>query len=102
MISREKFDCLLMDVQMPVMDGLETTAAIRSMERDSGHHLPIIAMTAHAMAGDRERCLAAGMDGYITKPINAKDVFATIDHVLKALKAHPPDTKRPGDKSSGD
>jgi two-component system, sensor histidine kinase and response regulator len=91
MIGTEKFDCLLMDVQMPVMDGFEATAAIRNMERDSGGHLPIIAMTARAMSGDLERCLAAGMDGYLMKPINAKDVFATIERVLRELKLQTPD-----------
>jgi CheY-like chemotaxis protein len=94
MIKREKFDCLLMDVQMPVMDGFEATAAIRSMERASGGHLPIIAMTAHAMAGDLERCLAAGMDGYLAKPINATEVFVTIEKVLRKLHAYPPDSER--------
>ena len=94
MIRKEKFDCLLMDVQMPVMDGFEATAAIRNMERDSGGHLPIIAMTARAMSGDLERCLAAGMDGYLTKPIKAKDVFATIERVLRALKTQMPDSQR--------
>jgi two-component system, sensor histidine kinase and response regulator len=88
-IGKEEFDCLLMDVQMPVMDGFEATAAIRNMERDSGGHLPIIAMTARAMSGDLERCLAAGMDGYLTKPIKAKDVFATIERVLRVLKTQP-------------
>jgi len=92
MIEKEQFDCLLMDVQMPVMDGFETTAAIRNRERGSGEHLPIIAMTARAMAGDQEHCLAAGMDGYLTKPIKAKDVFATIDRVFRTLKTHPEDT----------
>jgi CheY-like chemotaxis protein len=92
MMDKEKFDCVLMDVQMPVLDGFETTAAIRSKERNSGAHLPIIAMTAHAMPGDLDRCLAAGMDGYITKPIKTKDVLATLDRVLRALKTHPPNS----------
>jgi CheY-like chemotaxis protein len=90
MMDNEKFDCVLMDVQMPVLDGFETTAAIRNKERNSGGHLPIIAMTAHAMPGDLDRCLAAGMDGYITKPIKTNDVLATLDRVLRALKTHPP------------
>jgi two-component system sensor histidine kinase/response regulator len=86
MLQNETFDCVLMDVQMPVLDGFETTAAIRAQERNSGAHLPIIAMTAHAMAGDLNRCLAAGMDGYLTKPINSKDVFAAIERVLEEVK----------------
>src|SRR5258708_2932679 len=90
MMEKEKFDCVLMDLQMPVLDGFEATAAIRKQERISGGHLPIIALTAHAIAGDLERCLAAGMDGYLTKPINPKDVFATVDRVLESLKTHPP------------
>ncbi len=76
--QRQVFDVVLMDIQMPEMNGLEATAAIRAAERDSGRRLPIIAMTAHAMAGDRERCLAAGMDGYVAKPIRIGDMFATI------------------------
>lgn len=75
------FDLILMDIQMPEMDGFETTAAIRKEEDASGKHLPIIAMTAYAMSGDRERCLAAGMDGYIAKPIRAKDLIAALDHL---------------------
>jgi two-component system sensor histidine kinase/response regulator len=63
------FDVILMDVEMPVMTGLEATAAIREHERTAGGHVTIIAMTAHAMAGDRERCLEAGMDGYVAKPL---------------------------------
>ena len=90
MIDRETFDCILMDVEMPVLDGIEATAAIRERERTAGGHLPIIAMTAHAMAGDLERCLAAGMDGYLTKPIKAADVFATVERVLGAPVPDPP------------
>ncbi len=68
-LDRHAFDLVLMDVQMPEMDGLQATAAIRRGELKSGKHIPIVAMTAHAMAGDKERCLEAGMDDYITKPI---------------------------------
>ena len=77
------FDLILMDVQMPDMDGFETTAIIRTREKSSGTHLPIIAMTAHAMKGDEERCLAAGMDGYVSKPIQVEQLVATIDSVLR-------------------
>jgi len=73
------FDVVLMDVQMPEMDGFEATAAIRQKEKATGKHLPIIAMTAHAMKGDRERCLAAGMDDYVAKPIQAKELWATVE-----------------------
>jgi CheY-like chemotaxis protein len=76
------FDLILMDVQMPDMDGFEATAIIRARERSSGKHLPIIAVTAHAMKGDEERCLAAGMDGYTSKPIEIDQLFATIDRVV--------------------
>jgi CheY-like chemotaxis protein len=71
-----------MDVQMPEMDGLEATAALRNHERTTGGHVPVIAMTAHSMRGDRERCLKAGMDGYISKPVKAESMFATIEQVL--------------------
>jgi signal transduction histidine kinase/CheY-like chemotaxis protein len=73
-----KFDLVFMDVQMPEMDGLAATAAIRESEKPTGTHLPIFAMTAHAMKGDREQCLAAGMDGYITKPIRFSDIQQTL------------------------
>jgi two-component system, sensor histidine kinase and response regulator len=76
------FDLILMDVQMPEMDGFEATAVIRAREQSSGAHLPIIAMTAHAMKGDKERCLEAGMDAYVSKPIQVEQLFATIDGVL--------------------
>ncbi len=81
-LAQQAFDLVLMDVQMPVMDGIEAAAAIRAQERTSGTHLPIIAMTAHAMQGDRERCLAAGMDGYVAKPMKAAELYAVIDGLL--------------------
>jgi two-component system, sensor histidine kinase and response regulator len=77
-----EFDVVLMDIQMPEMDGMEATAAIRGRERKSGKHVPILAMTAHAMRGDREKCLASGMDGYISKPIHPAALFAEIDRCL--------------------
>jgi CheY-like chemotaxis protein len=76
--KREAFDVVLMDIQMPEMDGLEATRIIRAMERPGGTRTPIIAMTAHAMGGDRERCLEAGMDDHVTKPINRANLAATI------------------------
>jgi CheY-like chemotaxis protein len=71
-----------MDVQMPEMGGFEATAALRQRDQAKGCRLPIIAMTAHAMKGDRERCLEAGMDAYVSKPIQAQELFAAIDSVL--------------------
>ena len=75
----ERFDLVLMDVQMPEMGGLEATAAIRARERETGERVRIVAMTAHAMTGDRERCLAAGMDGYLAKPINPAVLFDVVE-----------------------
>jgi CheY-like chemotaxis protein len=72
------FDLVMMDVQMPVIDGLEATRRIRARERGTGTHLPVIAMTAHAMKEDRDRCRDAGMDGYVTKPVEASELFAAI------------------------
>jgi two-component system, sensor histidine kinase and response regulator len=79
-LHRETFDIVLMDVQMPEMDGFEATRSIREEEAGGSAHIPIIAMTAHAMSGDRERCLAVGMDGYISKPIHADDLLNLIDN----------------------
>ncbi len=77
-IEQESFDVVLMDVQMPIMDGLEATRLIRIQERSTDKHVPIVAMTAHAMKGDRERCLAAGMDFYVSKPIRAARLFEAL------------------------
>ena len=78
-LQTRTFDVVLMDVQMPVMGGFEATAAIRAGEVESGQHLRVVAMTAHAMSGDRERCLAAGMDGYLAKPIDPAALFAAVE-----------------------
>jgi two-component system sensor histidine kinase/response regulator len=86
-LARETVDLVLMDVQMPEMDGLEATAAIREKEKKTGEHLPIIALTAHAMKGDREKCLAAGTDDYLTKPIRTADLFAAVER-LRNTKAN--------------
>jgi PAS domain S-box-containing protein len=80
-VRRQAFDVILMDLQMPVMDGLEATAAIRALEAASGRRTPIVAMTAHAMAADRERARAAGMDGYVAKPLRPAELLAAIDAV---------------------
>jgi PAS domain S-box-containing protein len=82
----DTFDLILMDVQMPVMSGLEATSAIRARERATGAHVPIIAMTAHAMTGDRERCLEAGMDGYVSKPLRPDQLLATVDALATSSK----------------
>lgn len=83
----ERFDVILMDIQMPEMDGLEATAMIRARERSNRVHTPIIAMTAHAMESDREACLEAGMDGYVVKPIRASELFQTIIDVIQSKKS---------------
>jgi PAS domain S-box-containing protein len=78
--EKQRFDLILMDVQMPEMDGLEATSAIRKREKASGSHIPIIGLTAHAMAGYKEQCLEAGMDAYLSKPLQVKDLFAAIEN----------------------
>jgi CheY-like chemotaxis protein len=79
-----------MDVQMPQVDGFEATQAIRDWERERGGHIPIIAMTAHAMKGDREQCLAAGMDGYVSKPIRIQSLLTTLAALAPAPAAPSP------------
>ncbi len=81
LIEMSDFDLILMDVQMPEMDGFEATMAIRALEQGTGLHLPIIAMTANVMQGDRERCLQSGMDGYLPKPIKPETFFTTIEAI---------------------
>jgi CheY-like chemotaxis protein len=78
-IQRGDFEVVLMDVQMPEMDGLEATAAVRAREAEEGGHMPIVAMTAHAMKGDRERCLEAGMDAYVAKPVVPAELYAAVE-----------------------
>jgi PAS domain S-box-containing protein len=82
----DTFDLILMDIQMPGMDGFEATSAIREKERATGTHIPIVAMTAHAMKGDRERCLEAGMDRYVSKPIRAGEMIETIESTVSGTK----------------
>jgi signal transduction histidine kinase/CheY-like chemotaxis protein len=86
-LEMQAFDLVLMDVQMPEMDGFEATAAIRQSERGTGKRQPIVAMTAHAMKGDSQRCIDAGMDGYIGKPIRGEDLYALLDGFPESLAA---------------
>jgi CheY-like chemotaxis protein len=81
--EQRQFDLVLMDVQMPVLDGFAAVAEIRERESRLGRHTSIVAMTAHALKGDRERCLAAGMDGYVSKPIHPQELYAVIEAVLR-------------------
>ena len=88
-VSRQPFDVILIDVQMPEMDGLQATAAIRDRERITGRRIPIIAMTAYALSGDKERCLAAGMDRYVPKPLDVQRLYQTIDELCSSAKHSP-------------
>ncbi len=88
-LERETFDVVLMDVEMPVMDGFAATAEIRKREQETGRHIPIVAMTAHAMKGDRERCLAAGMDDYVPKPLRVEQLMAVIDRLTSGRSEAP-------------
>jgi signal transduction histidine kinase/CheY-like chemotaxis protein/HPt (histidine-containing phosphotransfer) domain-containing protein len=107
-LETQTFDVILMDVQMPEMDGFEATAAIREKEKQTGRRVPIIALTAHAMKGDKERCLTAGMDGYLAKPIQSQELIAAIEQLLPAAQAMKParteavDEKRLRERVDGD
>jgi PAS domain S-box-containing protein len=105
-IHQESFDIVLMDVQMPHMDGFEATRMIRHHEITTGGHLPIVALTAHAMKGDQERCLEAGMDAYISKPIDPQTLFGTIErltkHATRAAKRDSSDAHTASSTSSAD
>jgi two-component system sensor histidine kinase/response regulator len=90
-LEKDHFDLVLMDVQMPEMDGFDATAAIRLKEKTTGLHQPVVAMTAHAMKGDDERCLAAGMDGYLSKPIRQEE----LEVILELYSRHPPKSPNP-------
>ena len=81
-LESDTFDLILMDVQMPGMDGLQTTATIRENEKATRRHIPILAMTAHAMNRDREKCLAAGMDAYLSKPVRPSELYEAIEELL--------------------
>jgi signal transduction histidine kinase/CheY-like chemotaxis protein/ligand-binding sensor domain-containing protein/HPt (histidine-containing phosphotransfer) domain-containing protein len=96
-LARQQFDLVFMDVQMPEMDGLEATAAIRTREKQSGTHIPVVAMTAHAMKGDRERCIAAGMNDYISKPISQQQLLEAVRRNRSASSGTPaPPVLQPG------
>jgi two-component system, sensor histidine kinase and response regulator len=90
-LENETYDLVFMDVQMPEMDGFEATATIRQLEQGGGTHLPVVALTAHAVKGDQERCLAAGMDGYLTKPVRPQELDEILEkYVTRRIHDHGP------------
>jgi len=97
-LATDQFDLVLMDMQMPEMDGDEATAVIRAGEKESGEHIPIVAMTAHAMEGDRERCLEAGMDDYLSKPVRANNLYATIESLADDSRSSAPSPQETPDE----
>jgi len=98
-LEKRRFDIVLMDVQMPEMGGLEATAVVREREKATGGHVPIVAITAHAMQGDRARCLEAGMDAYVSKPIRALEVLETIEGLVSIYPAAA--VRKPGRRRAG-
>jgi CheY-like chemotaxis protein len=84
-LDKQPFDLVLMEVQMPELDGLEATRLLRAREQGTSRHVPVLAMTAYAMKGDRERCLQAGMDGYLSKPIQPQELYGAIEQVAQGL-----------------
>jgi signal transduction histidine kinase/CheY-like chemotaxis protein/HPt (histidine-containing phosphotransfer) domain-containing protein len=99
-LEREKFDLILMDVQMPEMGGFEASGRIREREKTTGGHIPIIAMTAHALKGDRERCLEAGMDAYVAKPVESRLLFEAIDSMAPAEPLSASEAATPPEESN--
>jgi two-component system sensor histidine kinase/response regulator len=93
-LEAQSFDAVLMDVQMPDMNGIEAIATIRAREQVSGAHLPVIAVTAHAMPGDREHCLEAGMDDYLAKPFRSRELFDAIERLAAPVPAREPEVVR--------
>ena len=91
-VFAEDFDVVLMDVQMPVMDGFEATVEIRRREEGTGRHVAIVAMTAHAMKGDKERCIESGMDEYVPKPIRPEELFGSMAKALEIADQAKADT----------
>src|SRR3989338_5299193 len=83
LLAKENFDVILMDAQMPVLDGFETTRKIRDAEKKTGRRIPIIALTARAMNEDKKKCLDVGMDGYVPKPIDRENLYETIETIMK-------------------
>ena len=89
-LQKSSFHLVLMDVQMPLVDGLEATRVIRKQEEETGVHQPIVALTAHAVKGDQERCEAAGMDGYLAKPIRPEELDAVLQKYMSGLQGEIP------------